>query len=358
MQYQRLPCDLGAGGSLRLLSLGHILPGEPAFRDKLTLFPVGYTAQKRFASYLQVDARIMYLCTIGSELTALGHHVPVFTVTAEDDPEGIPARAHSPQAAWKIVQERVNQLLQKNGRPLSSATWSGKTLYGLSNPDVIFNILSLPGATEVPGFYEIKPPEGPQTVVFLEQDAPLPPGKRINATSGVIEDDLPAGSNSSHSNNPHSGHRHAGTSGSSSAHHMQSNDDAGGAADASMTDVSFGGVLTPLTAQQGAAAFSAPALVAAGFGPGAAAVAAMPPASVSTIGPVMVQLTSEERRKRRHRPSATSEKNQRWRLREIGAMVDAITLPGALQLQRRYGIRPSAPSNASASSAVAMSTEP
>ena len=88
-------------GALQVASFGTIVSRGP-FHSSRLLFAVGFRALRRFFSYIEPGAVIVYECQIGIREE---DGSPEFIVTASDDAQN-PARGQSPAEAWQAVASR------------------------------------------------------------------------------------------------------------------------------------------------------------------------------------------------------------------------------------------------------------
>ncbi|KAL0491377.1 transforming growth factor beta regulator 1 [Acrasis kona] len=118
-----------------ILEIGTIVWDKPEYHTKKYIYPVGYKAERHYASYKNPGDRTIYTCEVEE-----GPSGPVFKVTPSDDQETV-FTSSTPTRCWTNVIKRVNEA---GGRIYT--TVSGPEYFGLSNPKVQRMIESLPDA--------------------------------------------------------------------------------------------------------------------------------------------------------------------------------------------------------------------
>ncbi|KAG1049244.1 hypothetical protein G6F43_008417 [Rhizopus delemar] len=128
----QLPIQLGA---LKILELGRIEHERSQFHNERYIFPIGYTAERIYASTTDPLNTTVYTCKIED-----GSDGPLFTLTAADQQEFLTARTAT--GVWVSVLRKVNEMRERK----SSNTISGPEYFGLTNPFVKEMIEELPNA--------------------------------------------------------------------------------------------------------------------------------------------------------------------------------------------------------------------
>ena len=131
--------------SCRVLKLGTIVYDRPTYHNSNYIWPVGYVAEREYASFTQLDKKATYKCEILDNGAS-----PLFKLTASDRPSQ-PISGGSTTAVWQVVARRIAAL--KAHKKASDIT--GPECFCLSLPTVRKLIEELPNADKCEK-YEMK----------------------------------------------------------------------------------------------------------------------------------------------------------------------------------------------------------
>ncbi|KAI8378334.1 F/Y-rich N-terminus-domain-containing protein [Blakeslea trispora] len=127
-----LPCQIA---SLKVISLGQVDYRRPNFHNERYIFPIGYTAERTYMSFVDPNSQTSYTCKVED-----GGDGPLFTIQAADCPdEKLSARTAT--RVWGFVLRKANEVRHKE----TSNAISGPEYYGFSHPLVIEMIEELDG---------------------------------------------------------------------------------------------------------------------------------------------------------------------------------------------------------------------
>lgn len=127
-------------GSVSLLSLGKIKTKADNFHTKHYIYPVGYTIQRAFESMSRPNSMTLYTLAIED-----GGNVPIFKVTAEDQPNEPMTSVLYPSNVIVQVLDQVNKINRKK----VDSNSRGPLYFGLQNATVAWLIQQLPGSKKL-----------------------------------------------------------------------------------------------------------------------------------------------------------------------------------------------------------------
>eukprot|EP00123_Amoebidium_parasiticum_P000749 comp11644_c0_seq1/m.6148 comp11644_c0_seq1/g.6148 ORF comp11644_c0_seq1/g.6148 comp11644_c0_seq1/m.6148 type:complete len:573 (-) comp11644_c0_seq1:269-1987(-) len=122
-------------GSLTIHNFGTVTDKEGYHTEKF-IFPIGFMSTRIHTSWKNPATKTTYTCTVSE-----GAHGPLFTISAEDDPNNV-AEGSSATAAHITVLNRIR--LAKKGQEDPKMTGAGPLFFGFSTISSV--IESLPGA--------------------------------------------------------------------------------------------------------------------------------------------------------------------------------------------------------------------
>lgn len=137
-------------GQLKVLRLGRPQPARPQFHERHQIFPLGYTARRRFHDLARLPpATCEYSCKVGEHAG-----LPSFVIAHPTEP-GLCFKSSTATGAWHAL---VNRRARVHGvRPLNltpaQMQLEGALFFGLAVPAVAQLIEQLPGAKSCEGFH-------------------------------------------------------------------------------------------------------------------------------------------------------------------------------------------------------------
>ncbi|GAA5971911.1 hypothetical protein JCM11641_001566 [Rhodosporidiobolus odoratus] len=135
----RLPVHAGI---LQVRSLGTV-DLRSNFSTERYIFPVGYEANRRYASMVDPYESADYVCRVIDG----GNNAPRFELHPSDQP-GVVITTGTPTGCWSAVVKASNKIRNKQ----HSGSISGPDYFGFSHNTVKALIQELPGASQVPGY--------------------------------------------------------------------------------------------------------------------------------------------------------------------------------------------------------------
>eukprot|EP01134_Creolimax_fragrantissima_P008278 CFRG8278T1 len=139
-----VPVQPFKAGPITVESLGNVEYDREGYHSERYIWPIGFTSNRLGNSYLDVDRRVIYTCTIVD-----GGAAPLFEIKAEDDPEH-PIVASSPTSANVTLLNMIKKA--RTGEVNPKLTASGPAFFGLSNPYVMKALTLLPNTDKLKHF--------------------------------------------------------------------------------------------------------------------------------------------------------------------------------------------------------------
>ncbi|KAI8814917.1 F/Y-rich N-terminus-domain-containing protein [Cladochytrium replicatum] len=128
-----LPLQIGV---TTLIALGTVVYDRDSFHTERYIFPVGYTAIRKYNSMIDPGKMVKYTCTILDAGDG-----PRFQITPDDAPDK-PIVASSATGAWTVVIKAANTVRNRD----HSNSASGPDYFGFAAPTISMLIQNLPNA--------------------------------------------------------------------------------------------------------------------------------------------------------------------------------------------------------------------